>query len=87
VCLRGGKAPTRRNLGAASLISFVMHGPGSRSVAGLFQVQEFRSGTLARPAARVRVTSPRPGRPSQLSRVGSESAAARPGGRPASLPG
>ena len=24
VCFRGGKAPTRRNLGAASLISFVM---------------------------------------------------------------
>jgi hypothetical protein len=26
VCFRGGKAPTRRNLGAASLISFVMVG-------------------------------------------------------------
>jgi hypothetical protein len=28
VCFRGGKAPTRRNLGAASLISFVMASHG-----------------------------------------------------------
>jgi hypothetical protein len=49
VCFRGGKAPTRRNLGAASLISFVM-----RSCGGQGPPQAGCHGTVT--GLRVRVT-------------------------------
>jgi hypothetical protein len=60
VCFRGGKAPTRRNLGAASLISFVMISRAQRPAAPNINLLDGRKVQFSQPGEALPLHDPDP---------------------------